>query len=227
MDTRNSLVRFSLAEAISVGAVSGDGRDLIFDMSLRTWISVDDKAGQVAHEASQDAAFLYALGAWRYGWLGADGIVHYERDADDAAANYDGEAWVTLAAETAWFKASGVQGRQVLSKILLLARKSTDHDLSVSLSYNYEQTFRDARTWSWSEIDALLTAGWPITQLKHDAHDDGECQAFRVRIEDSESSSGEEGPSPTTGTGQGAKWLALTLDVTPKPGAFEVPEEAA
>lgn len=222
-------VRFTLAEAISAGVVSGEGRDLIFDLSLRGWISVDDKIGTAssAHEASQDAAYIYAAGAWRYGWLGVDGVVHYERAANDASAHLDGSTWVAMAAETAWFKASGIQGKQALNQVLILARKATDCELSVSLSYNFEETFRAARTWSWDEVSALLIAGWPITQLKHEPHDDAECQAFRIRLEDAESSIPESGPVPTTGSGKGAKWLALTMDVTPQTGAFEVPEEAA
>ncbi len=221
LDARNALVRFSLAASTTAGVVSGNGRDLIYDLSLRTWISVDDKTGAGAHEASQDAASVYVGGVWRYGWLSASGIVYYERLSTDASAHLDGTTWVTMAAETASFKASGIQGRQVLNRVLVMARKATDFNLSISLSYNHETSFRTARLVTHSVISALLSAGYPITQLRHDAHDDAECQAFRVRLEDATPTSG------TVGSGKGAMWLALTLDVTPKPGAFEVPEEAA
>ena len=128
-----------------------------------------------------------------------------------------------MAAETAWFKTGGIQGRQTLNRVMVMTRKTTNHDLIVSLSYNHETSYRTARQWTLTEINALLTSGWPITQLKHDAHDDGECQAFRIRIEDTYVAVGDS----SRGTGKGATWIALTMDVAPKQGAFELPEEAA
>jgi hypothetical protein len=43
----------------------------------------------------------------------------------------------------------------------------------------------------------------------------------RVKLVDATPTSG------TVGSGKGASWIALTLDITPQQGAFEVPEEAA
>lgn len=221
LDTRNSLVRFTLAASWSSGRVSGNGKDIVFDLTTKSWQSIDSKTGSSSTEASQDACVVVYGGTARYAWIGTDGKVWLERLSNDASLHLDSSTWVTMVAETASFKATGIQGRQVLNRVLLLARTSTDHNLSVSLSYNHETTFRTARTWARSEINTLLSSGWPVTQLKHDAHDDGECQAFRIRIEDATPTGG------TVGTGKGSVWLALTSDVTPKPGAFEVPEEAA
>lgn len=221
LDSKHGLVRFSLAASESSGRVSGDGRDAIYDLTLQSWVSIDDKTGATAHEASQDAAVIKVSGSWRYAWIGTDGTVRYERSSSDMVAHYDGSTWITMAAETAGFKTSGVQGKQHLNRVLFLSRRSTDCKLSMALSYNYETSFRSARQWTNVEIDSLLTAGWPITQLKHEPHDDAECQSVRIRIEDA---------APTGGVpanGKGATWLALTLDITPKPGVFDVPEEAA
>ncbi len=221
IDDHNSLVRFSLAESESGGQISGNGRDLVFDLSLQQWVSVDDKEGSTAHASSQDASIVTISGVPRYAWLSTSGVVYYERQHSDADAYLDGTTWITMAAETSWFKLSGLQGRQVLNHALALARKHTDHDLSVSLAYNYETSFRSARTWTRDFINSLLLNGWPITQLKHEPHDDNRCQSFRLRIEDVTPSTG------TVGSGRGATWLGLTFDVTPEPGIFDVPEEAA
>lgn len=161
-------------------------------------------------------------GVWRYAWLSTDGAVRYEQLSSDASAHLDDSNWITMSVETAWFKLSGLQGNQQLNRLLLLARKSTDHSLSISLAYNYETSYRTARQWIYSEINDLLSAGWPVTQLKHDPHDDAECQAVRLKISDEAPGSGS-----TTGTGQGSKWLGITLDITPKPGVFDVPEGAS
>lgn len=221
LDSRNGLVRFSLAASENGGRIIGSGRDAIYDLTLQSWVSIDDKTGTSAHEASQDAALIKVSGAWRYAWLGTDGTIRYERSSSDMLAHYDGSTWITMAAETGGFKTTGIQGKQHFNRVLFLSRRSTDCKLSVALSYNYETSFRSARQWSNVEIDSLLSAGWPITQLKHESHDDAECQSVRIRIEDA---------APTSGVpanGKGATWLALTLDITPKQGVFDVPEEAS
>jgi hypothetical protein len=224
LDAANSLVRFTLAATESAGAVSGNGRDLVYDLTLQTWISVDDKiAGFPAqsHFPSQDACMVKVSGTWRYAWLSTGGVVHYELLSSEASCYTDVGNWITMSVETAWFKLAGIQGTQQLNHVLFLSRKSTDSKLSVSLAYNYETSYRTARQWTNTEIATLLSSGWPITQLKHEPHDDAECQSVRVKIEDAIQTSG------TTGTGKGSTWLALTLDITPKPGVFDVPGEAA
>jgi hypothetical protein len=128
-----------------------------------------------------------------------------------------------MVAETGWFKVSGIQGRQFFNRLLMLARKRTDADLSVSLGYNYNTSYAAQNTWTSANVSNLLTAGWPITQLRHDSNDNGEGQSIRVRIEDATPT----GTGATVGTGRGATWLALTLDITPQDGTLEVPEEAA
>jgi hypothetical protein len=213
VDERNSLVRISLSNGST-------GRDVVYDLTLRAWVSVDDKTGTTSSQFSADACQVYLRGDWLYSWLASDGRVYYEKFAADSDAHLDGSTWVTLSAETGYFKVSGVQGKQFLNKLLVLERYSTDHNLAVSLSYNYETTYRSARTFTRAEINALLSAGWPITQLKHEGHDDAECQSVRVKLVDATPTGG------TVGNGKGATWLALTLDLTPKPGAFEVPEGA-
>lgn len=213
LDDRNSLVRLSLSDGT-------DGRDLVYDLSLQTWISVDDKSGSAAEEDSVHACMITVAGTRRYAWLGADGVVWCEHLPADADAHLDGATFIEREAQTAWFKLSGVQGRQFLNSLLVLERYATDHNLEVSLSYNYETGWRSARVFTRAEINALLTAGWPITQLRHDAHDDAECQSVRVRLVQKTPTGG------TVGSGKGSSWLALTLDLVPKPGVFDVPEGA-
>lgn len=213
LDERNSLVRIALTNG-------SNGRTLVYDLTLATWISVDTVTGTSSAEASKDAAVIYLGGANRYAWLGSNGVVWTEHLASDATAYLDGSTFIGREAQTASFKAGGIQGRQFLNSLHVLERYATDHNLEVSLSYNYETGWRTARTFTRAEINALLTAGWPITQLKHEPHDDAECQSVRVRLVETTPTGG------TVGSGKGATWIALTLDLTPMPGAFEVPEGA-
>jgi hypothetical protein len=222
LDDINSLVRITLTDTEAAGLATGDGRTLVYDLTLQTWQSVDDIYGTGANEAAQDAMMLSLVDRRVYAWLATDGYVYYEAHPDSATAHLDpSSTWVTMAAETAWWKPSGIQGRVQLNRVLAMMRKSSDFDVAMSLAYNYDTSYESARTWTHAEIAGLLTDGWPITQLKHEPHDDAECQSFRIKLTDATPTAG------TVGSGKGATWLALTMDVTPQAGAFEVPEDAA
>jgi hypothetical protein len=221
VDRQNALIRISLGQSRSSGVVSGaTGRDVVYDTTTGGWVSVDRRFGSGADQPAQDACVVFFNGAYRYAWLATDGTLYVERDASDPSAYLDGSQWIARAAETAKFKVSGIQGRQLFGRALMLERYTTDHDASVALSYNYEASYRTPQVYSAATINGLLSAGWPITQLQHDAHNDGESQAVGIRVTDATPSSG------TVGNGAASTWLALTLEVTPQPGAFEVPEGA-
>lgn len=223
IDERNSLVRFSLATAIdSTGAVSGDGRDLVFSLLVNDWQSVDDKAGTAAHEASQDAAVVTVGGVSRYAWIGATGIVRAESLSTDAVAYSDSGQWITMSAATGWFKVAGIQGRQQMNQLLVMARSRSDAGLSVSIGYNYADEYADPQTWTPDQIASILAAGWPITQLRQDPNDEAKGQSVRVLLEDTVPPG-----DGWSGTGEGLTWLALTLDITPESGPADVPQEAA
>jgi len=90
LDDRNGLVRFSLAASESGGRASGNGRDVVFDLTIGKWISSDRKTGAAAQEASQDACIVEVAGVRRYAWLSTSGIVYVERLVTDASAHLDG-----------------------------------------------------------------------------------------------------------------------------------------
>lgn len=219
LDDKEGLVRFTLATSRTT-RVTGPGRTIVYDLAMGGWVSVDTVYGQSANEAAQDARMCVVSGQRRYCWLGTDGYVYHERLPSDASAYLDGSNWITLSVESAWFKLGGMQGKQYLNKVLVLARKVTDFNISVSLAYNYESGWRSARTYTHSEVSSLLSSGWPITQLRHDGHNDAECQSFRVKITDATPTSG------TVGSGMGARWLGLTADVAQVVGTFDVPSGA-
>jgi hypothetical protein len=217
LDERNSLVRFSLATSDTAGVATGDGRDLVYDLRLRQWQSVDDKVGAGAHEASQSADYVYLDGGWRYAWLGTNGTIYYERDEDNGSAYLDGSTWITMAAELAWLKLAGIQGKHHVNKALLLARKSTRADLNTYLSYDFATASKTVMTRAANDIDSLSTAIDRI-QVEHQLHDEAEGQAFKVKFEDATPTGG------TVGNGKGATWIAVTFEGVPRQGAIGVPE---
>lgn len=218
VDVDQALVYFELASSESSGLVSGTGRTLVYDLTLRAWISTDRRTNNAgtADTPAQSAAMVYTGSAWRYAWLGTEGRVYVE----DRTTYLDpGSAWITMRAETGWIRAAGIQAQQMLTKVLLLAKKSTRANILAYLAYDYASTYKSAQTWAANDIDTLSSALERV-QVAHRGHDENEGQAFRIKLEDATPTGG------TVSTGQGATWIALTADVTPRPGAAEVPESA-
>lgn len=214
LDAAASIVYIELAAGESAGLVTGNGRTLVYDLSLKLWVSVDRRASSTgtADTPAQSAAMVYTGTAWRYGWVATDGKAYVE----NRASCLDSATWVTLKAETAWFKMAGVQGYHALNRVLLLAKYATDHNLAMSFAYDYSSTYKTARTFTRAEI-ATVTAGLPNEQLEHGLHVDSEGQSMRIKLEDATPTGG------TVGTGQGATWVALTIEGTPRQGAARLP----
>ena len=90
--------------------------------------------------------------------------------------------------------------------------------LSLSLAYDYSDTYKAQATWTATTIDALSTNIGRI-QLAHQGHDEDDGVAVRVLLTDA---------TPTgasVGTGKGSTWIGLTFEGTPRDGATQLPEE--
>ena len=206
LDDKNNLVRISLAASVSSGLVSGGGRTLIFDLAEKAWEGVDDITGSASHEAAQDATVVTIAGERRYAYLAADGTVRYERLASDASAHLDGSTWVTQRAVTPWVRIAGINGEQFIDQVILIARRYTSHDLTISLGFDFADTYASSRTFTAANIDALAKE-WLVKEVSQTT-----SQAVRVKLEDATPSSG------TVGSGKGATWLALTFNGQPHRG---------
>ena len=215
LDPAQNVVLFELASAETSNQVSGTGRTAVFDLAVKSWVSTDRRKNNAgtADTPAQSAAVIHTGSAYRYAWLGTDGRVY----AEDRTYLDPGSAWVTMRAESAWFKLSGVQGWQAMNRVLILGKRSTDHDLSLSLAYEYSDTYKTAQVWTDTALDAV-NAAWPRQQLEHQLHDDAEGQAVRLKLEDATPTGG------TVGTGEGATWIALAFEGAAREGAAKLPE---
>lgn len=214
LDTKHGLVRFSLAEALDGnGLASGHGRDVVYDLTLRVWISSDQKHGERADEPSQDAAMVCFDGSWRYGWLGRDGVAYVERLASDVAAHFDGDEWVTRRAETSWLHIAGLLGEQVIEKILHLSAHHTDHTLVRTVQHDYRSSDPQVTTWGW---EALAELG-PRSILEKELVS-SRGQAVRVVLEDAPPTSDEPEPGFDAGNGAGSTWIGLSFVGVPHRG---------
>jgi len=200
LDQASSIVRITRAASEASGLVSGNGRDLIYDLTLGTWVSIDIKLDSNGIPA-QHAAVLYVDGAWRYCWLRTNASLYYERLSSDASAHLDASAWVTLRATTGWVKIAGLQGEQFIDRLLTLMKRHTDHDVRIRLGFDYSDTWGD---WKLFDSDTIASLGrqWLDREITQTT-----STAVRVQIEDATPS----GDADTVGTGKGSTWVALTF----------------
>lgn len=226
IDAASSLLYIELAAGESAGLVSGSGRTLVYDLALRQWDSIDRRTSAigleeepgVADTPAQSACMIYTGTAYRYAWMQNDGRVYVENRSTHLDTTY----WVTMRAETGQIRIPRgpegihVQSMQHMNKVLLLARRSTDHNLSMYAAYDNSTSYKTADTWNRAAI-ATLIASWPTQQLEYPLHVDSEGQAVQLKIEDVTPTGG------TVGTGQGATWMALTFEGSPRVGAALLP----
>jgi hypothetical protein len=217
LDARESVVYFELSSSLSL--TSGSSVAVVYDLSLRSWVSLDSRTSYAgsAGQRVTDSAVIWDGSTYRYAWLGADGRVRPEQDSYVDTGS--GDTWITLKATTAWIKLSGIQGQQAMNRVLLLAKKSTRADVNIALAYDYDDSFETATPWVANDIDTLSTALGRV-QLGHDTHVEGEGQSIRVSVYDATPTGG------TVSTGQGATFVALTFEGTPRPNAAQLPEDA-
>jgi hypothetical protein len=212
LDDRGGLVRLSLAQGEEGGRVTGEGCDLVFDLTLGDWQSVDDKAGSGAHQASQDAAMVYVDGAHRYAWLGVDGTVYYEQRPTDETAHLDAGGWTTMAAVSPWVAIAGRNGEQFIDQVLLLAKRHTDHSLTFSVAFDFADSYANSKTFSYEQLSSLARQ-WLVREITQTT-----SQAVRVKLEDGPPTSPDPEASYDVASGKGATWVALTFNGQPHRG---------
>lgn len=234
LDPGEVLVYFELASGVTSGLVTGTGRTLVFDLSLRKWVSIDrrkDQAG-TADKPAQSACMTYTGSAWRYTWMDAAGYVYQENQSSYLDP---GSAWVTKLAESAWakinvtpFKTPMVQGEQMLERVVLMGKYATDSNQAIALGYDYSTSYSTATTYTRAAIAAITTgtggAGTlPNLHLQHNGHDDaGACMAVRAKVYDVTPTGG------TVGTGQGSVWTSIAFQIKPtRDDGYLLPDGAA
>jgi hypothetical protein len=206
-DPSSSSVIIELASSVSSGAAAGTGRTLVYDTRRGIWQSVDRRKNSsgTADTPAQDGCVVWNGSAWRYAWLGTEGRLYVE----DQATHLDpGSAWVQQYARASWVHVSGLQGHQIIDRVLLLADQSTDHDITMGVAHDYDDSTFIDKDWDSDALDALTTM-W----LDRDVTQD-QGQAIMVELTDATPT----GDANTVGTGKGGTWVALTFSGEPRSG---------
>jgi hypothetical protein len=200
LDEENGLAIFSLAESETDGVASAVGVDVVYDLKHQIWVSRDVKKGATALQASQDAIMTTILGERTYAWLSTDGLVYQVTPA----TWLDGSTWITQKAVTSWIHLDGLNGEQFLDQVLLLASRYTDHDVTISIAFDFVESYTSVRTFQASSTELRE---WFVKEIEQTT-----SQAVRVKIEDATPSAG------TVDTGRGGAWTCLTINGQPHGG---------
>lgn len=196
LDVRNGVVRFSLAQSGSTTV----GVDVVFDLSMEQWVSVDVvRGGSNASAQAVSAAYASVSGSFRYVRLDAAGELMYE----DFSSWLDRSSyWVTALWETPWLKLELQREHQFWQGVLLHERKTACGLLAEIAEDWAAYDSGDNKTWTESAI-ATYTRQVELRWTKRG-------QSFKCRFSDS--------APVSVGTGQGIEFVGLSFDMAPHQG---------
>jgi len=206
-DPISSCVLIECASTFSAGLASGTGRTLVYDVRARVWRSIDRRKNNAgtADSPAQDGAIVWDGSAYRYAWLGTEGRVYVETSDSKFDPN---DARVRMYGRTGWIHTAGIQGEQVIDRVLLLGEHVEDHDLEIGIANDY-----DDGTFVPQTFDSDALAAMPIYNVDKDILQ-STGQAVMVEIEDAVPT----GAASDDATGDAALWVALTFSGEPKSG---------
>lgn len=197
-----SVVYIELAEGESSARVVGNGRTLVFDLTIKDWVSTDRRASSAGDvDAPAQSACMVNIGAAspRYGWLDTTGVVHYENIASHLDA--DG-SFVVPSFETGWLK-HGLQQQQRVWDGMILFERNGPAGLKIEQAYDYEPySSANDKVWPETTIGSRRQVDWRPKML-------GQAMKFRVSV-----------TAPASlGTAQGLTLIGLSFTAAPKQGS--------
>ena len=204
IDPVRDVVYFELAASESAGLVSGTGRTLIFDLSLKAWVSTDRRPSYagVADTPAQAGCMVWDGTTYRYAWLETGGRVRPEQSAyyDTGSAN----AFIVPRVEYPPFKL-GLQQRARFWRGVALVERYSAAGIKIEHLYDWATSYSaaDDKTWTEAQTASKRQHSWTFKT--------GEHQSVRLRV---------SATAPVTlGTGRGFAFIGFSLDVAPKQGS--------
>ena len=192
------------------------GRCLVYNLTLQAWESIDRRTNVngLLDLPAVSAAMIVLSGVPRYAHITPYGDVYYE----DPTTYLDARSyWVTKRVHSAWIKSGGLQGQQLVNRVLLLGQGTDAADILCTFANDYNSGFGTAQTKTADVIASLPTYNLQL-EFRPDAND--VTQATRVQLVDA---------TPTNvsvGTGQGPLWIGLLFEVAPQVGGYQLPDAA-
>jgi hypothetical protein len=203
LDAADSVVRFECVASETLGDVSSTGVQLVYDLSLKQWVSVDKVTGSGnASRSAQCAGMAYVSGGFKYCRLDSTGTLYYERAASDASAHLDTNQWVTALYETGNLKTGILQEQRVFNGQILFEQHSAA-GLKIETAYDFG-AYSAADDKTWAEAATL-------SQTKLEMRPKALRHAVRFRVSDTQPA--------VVGTGKGFTFVGMSFDMAAKQGS--------
>lgn len=206
--------------------VTNTMRSVVFDLeeaadpsnpaSMREVWSVDEHSCPIAGTPKFASACLYQGKAT---WITTNGYV-FQDDAStylDTATGYT-STWVTQSWQTSHWNSQGVASWMSVFAAGMLAEYLTDHDLTVTLYQDWgTSAAQTPTTWTRAEIATALVGTREQLMVGLTTQ---KCQAVSVKVTDATPTGG------TIGTGRGARYSGVTVEMGPRAAMVPLPAAA-
>ena len=129
----------------------------------------------------------------------------------------DDGAWIPLTIETPWIHVGGVAGYQRVWRATMLGRKMSNHDLTMNVFCNYNETVPADAPTTWDVGSGSPVVGLPLQALTHHVQHQI-CTAIKLQLVDS-----RHGLQVPTDGASGFDLVALRFEIGTKPGSIRLP----
>jgi hypothetical protein len=205
-------IKMLLASDSSLGTYSGTGVCVVYDTASGAWSTAKYTDGGSAYGAPMQGIAQADVGAsFPVGSQTVFIDTQFYSYFESYSLKYDTGVgyWVPITIETAWVKLSGPHERQRIHDAFLLAKQTTGgyHAITISLAYDYSDTYTQSRTWQPGEFTALSLEQFMIQPSQQ------VNTAIRMKITDAPASDLITYP---IGNGKGPEILGIAWQVAPK-----------
>jgi hypothetical protein len=178
---------------------------LVFDYVEKQW----------AHFVYGDSLAIVDACLWQgaYTFVTTEGLLFSE----DTSTYLDDGEWVTAKIETAWVHGAGPLAYHAVRNFQIDGESATAHGLSISVGFDGNSTYQQGPRVFAEGVSGVTSPG--LQQARVSIGTRRKCGAIRFKIEDSEPA--------TPGTGQGAKWSSMGIEVGVNTGTRRLPATQA
>ena len=208
-DRKSGRALFVVGSAIAADGRISAGSTLVFDTTVSQWsewplaTAMQDVAySRLAVSGTEDSRICYA----------SSGTLWYE----SSSGSLDGSTYAPYTLETGWIRMESLQDRLLVPSFKLMGEWQDNHDLTISVAYDYSDTYTDTITFKASDMVDMEVEQFEF-QLPRTA-----VQAVRFKVQDSAPS--DSGNFPVT-TGKGLDIFGLTVKLGKKGGGALLPSE--
>ena len=160
LDSKHSLVRIAMTRTDEFAQTTGI--TLVYDLTLKYWVSVDSMPLVPA-----SAACTVSGGASRYTWLSTTGYLYAEKlDGENDSHIEGGATWITLEFTTSPIH-FGLQQEQRVYEFMLLYEMNSEAGIEVQIAHDYG-AFGGVDTGGkfWSDLETAGKIQLPFRPLK-------------------------------------------------------------